>query len=95
MLILTNQRQNYLSNFSLAQKSQLPSKLKFLVLKGLRRASDTRALNRKVSTNDIDVVNRWKKVEGGKGRKASGSMRQHCAEFTYLLELFLRCTGAM
>ena len=68
---------------------------RFSVFRSLRRASDTRALNMKVSETDIDVVNRWKRVEGGKGRKTLGSMRQHYAEFTYLVEPFLRYTNAM
>ena len=49
----------------------------------------------KVSTNGIDVVNRWKKVERGKGKAvAAGSMRKHCSEFSLLMQTFLRHTGA-
>ena len=68
---------------------------RFSVFRSLRRASDTRALNQKVAETDIDVVNRWKRVEGGKGRKVLGSMRQHYAEFSHLINPFLRYTKAM
>jgi len=68
---------------------------RFSVYRSLRRASDTRAINKKVSSNDIDVVNRWKRVETGKGRKFTGPMRQHYAEVSYLIEPFLRYTYAM
>ena len=68
---------------------------RFSVFRSLRRASDTRALNQGVSEADIDIVNRWKKVERGKGKKSLGSMRQHYAEFTHLVKPFLRYTKAM
>ena len=68
---------------------------RFSVYRSLRRASDTRAMNMKVSANDIDVVNRWKRIEGAKGRKAAGPMRQHYAELSLLVQPFIRYTKAM
>ena len=47
---------------------------RFLVCRSLRRASDTRAINMKVSINDIYVI-RWKRVEYAKERKAAGPIR--------------------
>ena len=68
---------------------------RFSVYRSLRRASDTRAINMKVSANDIDVVNRWKRIEGARGRKAAGPMRQHYAELSLLVQPFIRHTKAM
>ena len=74
----------------------LPPKIKgiedvterFSVFRSLRRASGTRAINCKISSNFIDFVNRWKKVEGSKGKQVSGHMRQYYAEFSHLVEPF-------
>ena len=60
-----------------------------------RRSSDTRAIERQVASADIDVVNRWKKVEGAKGRVPGMSMQQRYAQFDQLLGPFLRYTQAM
>ena len=63
----------------------------YQVFRTLRRMSDTRALEMKVSKTDIDLVNRWALVE-----KASGlEMRQYYADITLILEPFLRYTKAM
>ena len=60
-----------------------------------RHSSDTRAIEGKVSSADIDVVNRWKMVERAKGRVPGMSMQQHYAQFDQLLGPFLRYTQAM
>ena len=44
--------------FPLEVKSEEDIEDRFSVFRSLRRASDTRALNQNVTTNDIDVVNR-------------------------------------
>ena len=72
----------------------LPPKIKgiediterFPVFRSLTRASDTRDINCKVSSNDIGFVNLWKKVEEAKGKKVPGLMRHHYAEFSCLVE---------
>ena len=51
------------------------------VLRSLRRASDTRDVNMKTSSNDIYAVSRWKKVESSRGKVATGS-RKHYADFS-------------
>ena len=60
-----------------------------------RRTSDTRALEKKVSDSDMDIVNRWKAVETAAGRVPGRSMRQHYAQLELLLGPFLRYTFAM
>ena len=60
-----------------------------------RRGSDTRALEQKVSPADIDIVNRWRKVEAGSGRRPGFNMQQHYAQFDLLLKPFLRYTLVM
>ena len=61
----------------------------------LQRASGTRAINMKTSSNDIDAVSLWNRVESTKGKAVSRAMRQHCAVFSLLVEPFLRYTGAI
>ena len=62
----------------------------------LRRASDTWALEMKVSQSDIDCVNRW-----GQDQRNTHAlnlklpMRQHYAQPELLVRPFLRYTGAM
>lgn len=71
------------------------------VLKGyqcfrsFRRSSNSRAVEMKVSPMDIDIVNRWKKVEAAKGKRTNLPMKQHYAEISILLAPFLRYTKAM
>ena len=60
-----------------------------------RRSSDTRSLEQKVSQADIDVVNRWKRVEAAKGKVPGMSMQQRYDQFDQQLDPFLRYTQAM
>lgn len=60
-----------------------------------RKTSDTRAIEVKVSSNDIDTVNRWKKEEADGGVRPGNIMRQRYAQFEELLQPFLRYTWAM
>lgn len=60
-----------------------------------RKSSDTRALEKKIATNDIEIVNRWKTVEQSKGGKPARSMKQYYAQFDLLLAPFLRYTKQM
>ena len=60
-----------------------------------RKTSDTRALERKVSPSDIDVVNRWRSVEQAKGKIPSRQIKQHYAHLELLICLFLRYTNRM
>ena len=59
------------------------------------RSSDTRAIDTKVSSVDIDVVNRWRGVERAGGKRPARYMQQHYAQFELLLGPFLRYTEAM
>ena len=63
--------------------------------RSFRRGSDTRALEQKVSPSDIDIVNRWRKVEAGAGRRPGFNMQQHYAQFDLLLKPFLRYMSVM
>ena len=38
-----------------------------------RRSSDTQALERKVSSNDIDIVNKWRTIEETHGKRLGRS----------------------
>ena len=53
-----------------------------------RQSSDTRAVEQGVALVDIDVVNRWKRVKGSKGKVPSHTMQQRYAQFDMLLDPF-------
>lgn len=67
----------------------------YQVYRSIRRSSDTRAIEQKVADSDIDIVNRWQKVEKAHGSRPNFQMKQHHAEVEILLEPFLRYTFAM
>ena len=60
-----------------------------------QRSLDTRALEQKVASSDIDVVNSWKRGEKENGKLPGIPMQQRYAQFDQLLQLFLRYTQAM
>lgn len=60
-----------------------------------RRSSDTRAIEEEVEGLDVDIVNRWAKVERAKGKRPGHKMPIHYAQFELLLKPFLRYTSAM
>ena len=68
---------------------------RYQVFRSFRRSSDTRAIDQKVAETDIDVVNRWAKVEKAKGRRPGQAMRNYYADITLLILPFLRYTWAM
>ena len=64
--------------------------------RSLRRASDTRAIEMKVSQTDIDCVNRWGQDQrNAHGLKLKLPMRQHYLQPELLVRPFLRYTRAM
>ena len=60
-----------------------------------RRTSNTRATERKIDTNDVNVINRWHVVEAARGKKPNLPMNQHYAQLELLVDPFLRYTGNM
>lgn len=62
-----------------------------------RRSSDSRALENRhmLHDEDIDIVNRWRRVEDAKGNRPSHVMKQHYADVDVLLKPFLRYTKVM
>jgi hypothetical protein len=67
----------------------------YQVFRTFRRSSDTRALEQQVSGNDIDIVNRWHRVEEAKGGRPTFQMKEHYAQVELLLKPFIRYTSAM
>ena len=63
--------------------------------RSFRRASDTRALEAKVSTDDIKLVNRWSTSEKLEGRRPNQEMHFYYADIAQLEAPFLRYTKAM
>lgn len=68
---------------------------KYNVFRSFRRGSDTRAIAQGVAKLDIQVVNRWKGVERGKGMRPNMTMEHHYADVNFLTDSFLRYTRAM
>ena len=62
--------------------------------RSLRRTSDTRAIEEKVSTEDIEIVNKWDQRTAQK-KVAGQAMRHHYAQFEILVKPFIRYTQAM
>ena len=67
----------------------------YQAFRSFRRASATRAMEKGVLGDDIDVVNRWATHESSNGARPGHNMRQHYAQFEQLLQPFLRYTQAM
>ena len=60
-----------------------------------RRTSDTRAIEKGVAQTDIDIVNKWQKIEKAKGRRPKEPMRRHYAQTELLIGPFKRYTFPM
>ena len=52
--------------------------------RSFRRASDTRALEKKVGKDDINIVNRWSTTERTEGRRPNQDMRYYYADIGLL-----------
>jgi len=83
----------HLFPITITSKSQIRDS--YQCFRSFRRSSDTRAIQKKVDTKDIDVVNRWRTVEEAQGRRPSRAMRNHYAQLDQLLDPFLRYTFEM
>lgn len=62
----------------------------FDIDRSMRRGSDSRAKALGVSESDINAVNRWRKVEMAKGKKASHGMSDHYADVEFMRPMFTR-----
>ena len=76
-------------------KSKEDLRKSYHFFRSFRRASDTRALEMKVSTDDINIVNRWSTVEKLEGRRMNQDMHYYYADIALLEAPFLRYTSAM
>lgn len=63
--------------------------------RSFHRGSDSRALAAGVDGDTIDLINRWRKSEQAKGRKAHLKMNAHYADIRLLLERFLMYSKAL
>ena len=62
--------------------------------RSLRRTSNTRAIEERMSNSDIDIVNKWE-LRGVQKKVAGQQMKHHYAQFDILLKPYLRYTQAM
>jgi hypothetical protein len=69
--------------------------VKYHLFRSFRHASDSRAIAKGLNLSDIQVVNRWHKVEKAAGQRPSYDMSQHYAQIDLLVDCFLRYTEAM
>jgi len=68
----------------------------FSLRRSLRRGSDSQAIAQQVAPDDIDLNNRWRRVEQAGSRKATfQKMRQHYADVRILLPALLRYSRAL
>jgi hypothetical protein len=82
-------------NFPLSITSKEEIVGNYQVFRSFRRSSDTRALEKKIAGSDIDIVNRWHRIEQAKGARPAFQMKEHYAQVELLLKPFLRYTSAM
>jgi hypothetical protein len=68
---------------------------RYQVFRSFRQSSDTRALEQRVVTTNIDIINRWATFEKAKGRRPGLAMRNYYAGITLSILPFLRYTQAM
>ena len=68
---------------------------KFQCFRTFRRTSNTRLIEKKVSSTDQQVVNRWRTVETADRKRSNLPMHLHYAQMEELLHPFLRYTKAM
>ena len=68
---------------------------RYQCFRSFRKGSDTRALEMKVTKDDVEIVNRWRTVEEARGRRPNRPMRHHYAQFDLLLDPFIRYTKMM
>jgi hypothetical protein len=59
----------------------------FQVCRSLRRSSDTSAIEKNVSRNEIDTVNRWHGTEQAMGARPNRPMYQHNAQVDILITI--------
>ena len=58
--------------------------------RSLRRGSTSAARSRNVSETDIDLMNRWRKIENAKGMKPAHKMRDHYSDVRLMAPAYLR-----
>jgi len=63
--------------------------------RSFRRGSTTQAGNQGVAAEDIEVVNRWRKVERAKGTQPNLKMRDHYSEISQMKKRLLRYSAAL
>lgn len=93
---------SYLLRF-LEEKTKFPLEIqneediteRFSLFRSLKRASDTRSLEKIFSGSDIDIVNRWKTLESADVKRPGTKMRYHCTEVSFLKAPLLRHTWAI
>jgi hypothetical protein len=65
------------------------------ISRSFRRGATTQARNQKVPENDINIVNRWRQVEGAQGRKPKLNMQDHYSEIRQMVPSLLRFSLAL
>ncbi len=81
--------------FSIAAKEKDDLEVMYQVFRSFRRSSASRAIEMGVSSDDIDMVNRWNTTEKAQGNRPSRLMRHHYTQMENILEPFIRYTSAM
>jgi hypothetical protein len=65
------------------------------ISRSFKRGATTEARNRGVKPNDIDVMNRWRKLENAQGRKPRHRMQDHYSDIRQMVPTLLRFSQAL
>jgi hypothetical protein len=65
------------------------------ISRSFHRVATTHARNQKVTESDIDIINRWRKVEGGQGRRPKLRMQDHYSKICQLAPSLFRFSAAL
>jgi len=65
------------------------------ISRSFRRGATTHARNQKVSEGDINLINRWRQVEGAQGRRPKLRMQDHYSEIRQMVPSLLRFSLAL
>jgi hypothetical protein len=63
---------------------------KYGISRSFRRGSNTQAKNRGVSVSDVNLINRWRKVENAAGCRPAQGMSDNYAEIANMLPAYMR-----
>lgn len=65
------------------------------ISRSFRRGATTEARNKRVSEEDINLMNRWRSFENAKGRRPRMNMQDHYSDIVQMIPSLLRFSQAL